>query len=149
MARKPPRRRCPAYSANGRPMMMATASAVTVSSSCWTRNADARRARPVGPVGEVVEDVTEHGASTGEEPLHEHEHEVEDTARTTPSRLAEDLRLELVADRLQQQVAETAVGHDRADRHERDGRDGGDAQPGHDHRQRQGQLDGVSSRVLE
>ena len=45
MARNPPRRRCPAYSANGSPMMMATARAVTVSSSCCTRNVP----MPVGP----------------------------------------------------------------------------------------------------
>ena len=44
-ARNPPRRRCPAYSASGSPIAIATISDVNVSSSCWTMNVP----MPVGP----------------------------------------------------------------------------------------------------
>ena len=64
------------------------------------------------------------------------------TASTTQSTAAvKQLGPEVGADAVLDQVAQAAVRHQRADRGQRDRRDGRDPQPGHDHRQRQRQLD--------
>ena len=130
---------------------MAISSAVTVSSSCWTSSAsDAVVAGPVGAVGEVAPTCRAktvmrlHPPGPGrQQPLRQHQQRVEEhgeharRARDAVKQLGAEVGEHAVVD----EVAEAAVGDQRADRGQRDRRDGRHPQPGHHDRQGQRQLD--------
>ena len=105
-------------------------------------------ARPVGAVGEVGPHVAEdpHARDSprpgGEQPLRQHQQRVErEGEHHAEQRRGEELGAEVGEHAVLDEVAEAAVGHQRADRRQRDRRDGGDPQAGHHDRQRQRQLD--------
>ena len=105
-------------------------------------------AGPVGPGREVVPGVAEDGHARSppgpgrQHPLREHDDDVEqDGEHHAEHRGGEQLGAEVGVDAVLDQVAEPAVRHQRADRRQRDGGHGRHPEPGHDHRDRQRELD--------
>ena len=107
-----------------------------------------------GVVADEPERVDEHGERCGDHrrlrdprprrqrPLDEHEERVRDEGEADRERGRDDqLRVEELAQREEDRPPEPLGNHERCDGRERDRRDGRDAEPGHDRRQRERELD--------
>ena len=112
-------------------------------------------ARPVGPVGEVAPRVAEDGhvVTPRVQGVRSRCATTRITSSSTASTHAEhrrrqELGPEVGAHPVLDQVAEAAVRHQRADGDQRDRGDGGDPQPGQDHRQRERELDAEQQPAL-